>query len=65
MAAMKEDMLVQELSLADRLVSPWDHLGLKTAHLAAQMPSDLDGFAARAARGTGCVRSCHTAEPIE
>jgi ubiquinone/menaquinone biosynthesis C-methylase UbiE len=34
-------------SLTDRLVSLWDHLGLRAAHVAAQMPSDLNGFAGR------------------
>jgi SAM-dependent methyltransferase len=34
-------------TLADRLASLWDHLGLETAHVGAQIPADLAGFAAR------------------
>ena len=39
--------MAQDPSLADRLVSLWDHLGLRAAHVAAQLPSDLGGFVAR------------------
>ncbi|MSP01983.1 MAG: methyltransferase domain-containing protein [Acetobacteraceae bacterium] len=35
-----------ELTLTGRLISLWDHLGLKTAHVATQMPGDIAGFAA-------------------
>ena len=34
-------------NLADRLASLWDHLGLRTAHVAAQIPADLSGFVSR------------------
>ncbi len=34
-----------EPTLANRLAALWDHLGLRAAHVAAQMPSDLLGFA--------------------
>lgn len=34
-------------SLTERLLALWDHLGLRTAHLAAQMPGDLAGLALR------------------
>ncbi|TDH58311.1 methyltransferase domain-containing protein [Dankookia rubra] len=33
-----------EPTLADHLASLWDHLGLRTAHVAAQIPADLSGF---------------------
>ncbi len=32
-------------TLTERLVSLWDHLGLKTAHVATQMPGDVSDFA--------------------
>jgi SAM-dependent methyltransferase len=39
--------MMPDASLTDRLVSLFDHLGLRAAHVAAQMPSDLDDFAGR------------------
>ena len=33
--------MTQEPTPADRLISLWDHLGLKSAHVAAQMPIDI------------------------
>jgi SAM-dependent methyltransferase len=36
-----------EPTLADRLASLWDHLGLRTAHVGAQVPADLNGFASQ------------------
>ena len=33
--------MTQEPTPADRLISLWDHLGLKSAHVAAQMPVDI------------------------
>ena len=33
--------MTQEPTPADRLISLWDHLGLKSAHVAAQMPVDV------------------------
>ncbi len=36
-----------EATLADHLASLWDHLGLRTAHVAAQIPADLSGFVSR------------------
>ena len=35
-----------ELSLTDRLLALWEHLGLDAAHVATQVPSDIAGFAA-------------------
>jgi len=35
----------QRLTLTERLVSLWDHLGLKTAHVATQMSGDVAEFA--------------------
>jgi Methyltransferase domain len=37
--------MTREPTPADRLVSLWGHLGLRTAHAAAQIPADLNGFA--------------------
>ena len=34
-------------TLADRLASLWDHLGLRSAHVGAQIPADLGGFVSR------------------
>ena len=36
---------LEQHSLPERLVSLWDHLGLKAAHVATQMPGDLADFA--------------------
>ena len=36
--------MTQEPTPADRLISLWDHLGLKSAHVAAQMPVDIAGL---------------------
>lgn len=35
----------QEPTLTARLIALWDHLGLKTAHVATQMPGDVAGLA--------------------
>ncbi len=37
--------MTREPTVTDRLVSLWDHLGLTAAHVAAQLPADLDGLA--------------------
>ena len=37
--------MIQDATLTDRLVGLWDHLGLRAAHVATQMPTDLDGLA--------------------
>ena len=39
--------MTEEPTLADRLASLWDHLGLRTAHVGAQIPADLGGFVNR------------------
>ena len=39
--------MTQEPTLTDRLASLWDHLGLRTAHVGAQIPADLSGFVSR------------------
>jgi hypothetical protein len=44
--------------LTDRLVSLWDHLGLKTAHVAAQLPSDLNDFASHHPHRIGSLVLC-------
>jgi ubiquinone/menaquinone biosynthesis C-methylase UbiE len=36
-----------EPTLTDRLASLWGYLGLKTAHVGAQIPADLSGFVSR------------------
>lgn len=38
---------MQQPTLTDRLVSLWDHLGLRDAHVATQMPADIDGMLRR------------------
>ena len=35
-----------EISLPERLLAIWDHLGLRTAHVATQVPGDVAGFLA-------------------
>jgi hypothetical protein len=35
----------EQPTLTDRLISLWDHLGLRTAHVATQMAGDVAGFA--------------------
>jgi len=35
----------QEFSLTDRLLSLWDHLGLRAAHIGAQLPDEVAGLA--------------------
>jgi SAM-dependent methyltransferase len=37
--------MTQEPTVRERLVSLWDHLGLKTAHVATQVAGDVAGFA--------------------
>jgi SAM-dependent methyltransferase len=39
--------MTEEPTLTDRLASLWDHLGLRTAHVAAQIPADLSSFVSR------------------
>ncbi|WP_052389786.1 class I SAM-dependent methyltransferase [Belnapia moabensis] len=39
--------MIGETTLTHRLASLWDHLGLKTAHVGAQIPADVSGFAGR------------------
>ncbi|GGJ42398.1 class I SAM-dependent methyltransferase [Neoroseomonas lacus] len=36
--------MIQEAPLTDRLVGLWDYLGVRAAHVASQMPADLDGL---------------------
>ena len=38
-------MSPEQPTLTERLVSLWDHLGLKAAHVATQMPGDVADFA--------------------
>src|SRR5260370_40698792 len=41
-----------------RLLSLWDHLGIRVAHVATQMPGDIAGLAARFASRLGGVVLC-------
>ena len=47
-----------DLSLPERLASLWDHLGLRGAHVATQMPSDVSGFVARHADRVAALTLC-------
>jgi SAM-dependent methyltransferase len=47
-----------DLPLAERLASLWDHLGLKAAHIATQMPGDVADFAARSPERLAAVTLC-------
>ncbi len=47
-----------ELTLPQRLAALWDHLGLRAAHVAAQMPGDLAGFVTRAPERVAGVVLC-------
>lgn len=47
-----------ELTLPQRLVALWDHLGLGAAHVAAQMPGDLAGLIAAAPQRVAGVVLC-------
>jgi SAM-dependent methyltransferase len=37
--------MTEDLSLTERLIALWDHLGLAAAHVATQMPGDVAGLA--------------------
>lgn len=43
----RENTIEGEPTLIERLACLWDHLGLRTAHVAAQIPADLSGFVDR------------------
>src|SRR4051794_31789692 len=56
----REDTMAQEPGLTGRLVSLWDHLGLRAAHVAAQMAGDLSGFASRHPERIASLLLCET-----
>ena len=45
-------------SLNERLLSLWDHLGLRVAHVATQMPGDIAALAADSPSRLGGVVLC-------
>lgn len=47
-----------DLVLPERLAALWDHLGLRRAHVASQMPGDLAAFAAGSADRIGGLVLC-------
>src|SRR5260370_16855570 len=56
---MARDMVHDtDSSLTARLLSLWDHLGIRVAHVATQMPGDIAGLAARFASRLGGVVLC-------
>jgi SAM-dependent methyltransferase len=50
--------MTDDLSLSERLAALWDHLGLRRAHVATQMPGDLAAFATVSADRIGGLVLC-------
>ena len=50
--------VTNDLALTERLAALWDHLGLRRAHVATQMPGDLAAFAAASADRVGGLVLC-------
>jgi SAM-dependent methyltransferase len=50
--------MTNDLTLAERLAALWDHLSLRCAHVATQMPGDLATFAAASADRIGGLVLC-------
>jgi SAM-dependent methyltransferase len=56
----RENTITGEPTLTDRLASLWDHLGLRTAHVGAQIPADLGGFVGRHPERIASLLLCET-----